>query len=248
MLPVPSFRSLCFALLSCVALASTAGCTPKNLPENVGEAGLELRMPAAERFTFGPGDSLKISVWRHDDLTMDVTIAPDGAITYPLIGRLQLAGKTYEDVVVILQEAIAKYYVDAQVSVNITAVTDQKVLVLGEVSNPAVLQITNDLSIMEALVRTGGISPDAHTSNVLLIRGGLDNPKLYTIDVDAIYRRGDMSQMVYLQRGDIVVVPPKTITNVQRFFQGVSSMIGPAASASTIYRNVVYGQSIGTGN
>lgn len=236
--PLDGLLSVAFALL-------LGGCTPKNMPENVAEAGVELRVPPAESYRLGAGDAIKVTVWRHEDLTMEVTIAPDGAISYPLIGRVQLAGKTYEEIVTTLQEAIAKYYVDAQVAVNITSVTNQKVLVLGEVANPAVLQITNDLSIMEALVRTGGINQDAHTSNILLIRGGLEKPELYTINVDAIFRTGDMSQMVYLQRGDIVVVPPKTITNVTRFFQRVSSVIGPAVSASTIYRNVVYGQSIG---
>lgn len=242
--PLPKLRSLFHAAVLCAALPGAA-CTAHNAPENIADAGVELQVPAAEAYTMGPGDALKIAVWRHDDLTMDVIVAPDGAITYPLVGRLQIAGKTYEQVTSTLQEAISKYYVDAQVSVNITSVTNQKVLVLGEVANPMVLQITNDLSIMEALVRTGGINPDAHTSNVLLVRGGLDKPKLYTVDVDAIFRTGDMSQMVYLQRGDIVVVPPKTITNVQRFFQRVSSILGPAVSASTIYRNVVYGQSVG---
>lgn len=242
---VPS-RALPLSAWSAVALLGLlAGCTPKNMPENVADAGVPLTVPAAESYTLGAGDSIKISVWRHEDLTMEVTIAPDGTITYPLVGRLELAGKTPDAIGQLLREAIAKYYVDAQVAVNVVAVTNQKVLVLGEVANPAVLQITNELSIMEALVRTGGINQDSHTSNILLIRGGLDKPQLYTINVDAIFRAGDMSQMVYLQRGDIVVVPPKTITNVTRFFQRVSSVIGPAVSASTIYRNVVYGQSIG---
>lgn len=239
-------RALPLSAWSAVALVGLlAGCTPKNMPENVADAGVPLTVPAAESYTLGAGDSIKISVWRHEDLTMEVTIAPDGTITYPLVGRLELAGKTPDAIGQLLREAIAKYYVDAQVAVNVVAVTNQKVLVLGEVANPAVLQITNELSIMEALVRTGGINQDSHTSNILLIRGGLDKPQLYTINVDAIFRSGDMSQMVYLQRGDIVVVPPKTITNVTRFFQRVSSVIGPAVSASTIYRNVVYGQTIG---
>jgi len=239
-------RALPLSAWSAVALVGLlAGCTPKNMPENVADAGVPLTVPAAESYTLGAGDSIRISVWRHDDLTMDVTIAPDGTITYPLVGRLELAGKTPDAIGQLLREAIAKYYVDAQVAVNVMAVTNQKVLVLGEVANPAVLQITNELSIMEALVRTGGINQDSHTSNILLIRGGLDKPQLYTINVDAIFKTGDMSQMVYLQRGDIVVVPPKTITNVTRFFQRVSSVIGPAVSASTIYRNVVYGQTIG---
>jgi polysaccharide export outer membrane protein len=220
-------------------LAAAMACAPVQRPPNVAEMAPDLRLPSTEQFTFGPGDSLRIWVWRHDDLTMDVTIAPDGAITYPLVGRVVLAGKTYEQVVRDLQSKVAEYYVDAHVQVNILAVTNQKVFVLGEVQAPQVLQVTNELSLLEALVRTGGINPSARTKNVLLVRGGLDKPSLFTVDVDAIYQRGDTSQVVYLQKGDIVVVPPTTITNVERFFRHVQAILSPAVGGSAIYRNAL---------
>lgn len=217
------------------------GCATRTPPPNIRDADVDLRMPRAEAFVFGPGDALRIFVWRHDDLTMDVTIAPDGAITYPLVGRLQIAGMTYEQVVKTLEAAIGEYYQDAQVAVNILTVSSQKVLVLGEVTAPQVLQLTQEMSILEAMVKAGGINTNARTRNVLLIRGGLEKPELYAVDVEAIYGRGDFSQMVYLQAGDIVVVPPTTITNVERFFKRISGILGPAVSGSAIYRNVVSG-------
>jgi polysaccharide export outer membrane protein len=230
------------ALLVLILLSA---CHPASAPPNIADADVPLRLPTAQQFTFGPGDTIQITVWRHDDLTMNVTIAPDGAISYPLIGRVQVAGMTYDQVVQTLQKAISEYYVDAQVAVNITSVTNQKVIVIGEVAQPQVLQITNDMSLLEALTRTGGINPDARTRNVLLIRGGLDKPKVYAVDVDAIYGRADFSQMVYLQRGDIVYVPAKTITDVERFFRRLSAIIGPAASGSAVYRNILSGATVG---
>jgi polysaccharide biosynthesis/export protein len=222
-------------------LALAGACAPTQAPPNVADTDISLRLPTAQAFTFGPGDSLRVWVWRHEDLTMDVTIAPDGAISYPLVGRLVVAGLTYDQLVGKLQEAIDTYYVDAQVSVNITAVTNQKVVIIGEVATPQVLQITNEMSLLEALTRTGGINPDARTTNVLVVRGGMDSPTLFTVDVDAIFGRGDFSQMVYLQRGDIVYVPAKTITNVERFFRRLSAVLSPAVSGSAIYRNLISG-------
>lgn len=220
-----------------LSLLFTLACVPPLRPINVADAGVELHLPPAQAFTFGAGDSMRIWVWRHDDLTVDVTVAPDGAIAYPLVGRLVVAGLTYEQLMAKLQSAVAEYYVDAKVQVNIMTVTNQKVLVLGEVSSPQVMQIKNELSILEALVTAGGINPDARTSNVLLIRGGLAKPELYAVNVDAIYGKGDMTQLVYLQRGDIVVVPTKTITNVDRFFRHVQAILSPAVGASAVYRN-----------
>ncbi|MDP2309767.1 MAG: polysaccharide biosynthesis/export family protein [Pseudomonadota bacterium] len=223
-----------------------SACTPMQAPPNVADTEEVLRLPSAQAFMFGPGDSLRIWVWRHEDLTVDVTIAPDGAITYPLVGRVVLAGLGYEAVVAKLQGAIDEYYVDAQVSVNITAVTNQKVVVIGEVETPQVLQIVNEMSLLEALTRTGGINPDARTNNVLVIRGGVEKPVLFTVNVDAIYGKGDFSQMVYLQRGDIIFVPAKTITNVERFFRRIQAVLAPAVSGSAIYRNIISGGAAGS--
>jgi polysaccharide export outer membrane protein len=217
------------------------GCVGLQRPPNVAELDdAQVALPAPTAFTFGPGDSLSIWVWRHEDLTVDVTVAPDGMISYPLVGRVQVAGRTYDDLVKTLQDGIDEYYVDAQVSVNIKQVTNQKVMVIGEVATPQVLQITNDLSLIEALTRTGGINPEAQTRNVLVVRGGMEKPTLFTVDVDALYGRGDMTQMVYLQRGDIVYVPTTTITNVERFFRSISGILSPAVSGSAIYRNLFF--------
>lgn len=222
------------------------GCTSSVRPPNIADTDIPLRLPPVEQFTFGPGDSLKIFVWRHDDLTMDVTVAPDGYITYPLVGRIKVADTTYEDMVHTIQAAVDEYYVDAKVSVNITSVQNQKVIILGEVQAPQVVQVTNELSILEALTRAGGINPDARTKNVLVIRGGLDTPVLFTVDVQSIYGQGDMSQLVYLQKGDIVYVPTTTITNVERFFRRLQSILAPVVGGSAVYRNVISGGAQGT--
>lgn len=221
-------------------------CSDAKRPPNVAELDVSLNLPTAERFTFGPGDSLQIWVWRHEDLSVEVAVAPDGYITYPLVGRIQVAGLTYEELVRALQVAVDEYYVDAKVAVNVTAVVNQKVMVIGEVNSPQVLQVLNDLSILEALTRAGGINPDARTKNVLVIRGGLENPVVFTVNVDAIYGQGDMSQMVYLQKGDIVYVPTKTITNVERFFKRLQTILAPAVGGSAVYRNAISGGAQGT--
>jgi len=222
------------------------GCAASRVP-NVAESATVpvLRPPAAEHFVLGPGDVIDIKVWRQQDMDMQVTIAPDGAITYPLIGRIEIAGMSYPELVDALEVGLEDYYSEPSVAVNVVKVSNQKVFVLGEVRNPAVLQVENDLSILEALTRTGGIQHNARTRNVLLIRGGLGQPELYSVDVDAIYKKGDFSQMVYLQRGDIVMVPARTITNVERYFRSVQGLLGPFVGGSVIFRNATSGNAQG---
>jgi len=157
-----------------------------------------------------------------------------------------VSGMTYPQLVDKLTKAIAEYYEDPQVTVNILELKNQKVFVIGEVTQPSVLQLSNEMSILEALTIAGGLNPAARTDNVLLIRGELDKPKLYTVNVKAIYARGDTAQMVYLQRGDIVMVPTRTITNVARYFKEVQGALSPFVAGTAIYRNATTGGAQGT--
>ncbi|MCB9777312.1 MAG: polysaccharide biosynthesis/export family protein [Alphaproteobacteria bacterium] len=239
--------ALLCALLSGLVPA-TVGCAGRQAKvQSITDAPAEVRrVPTPAEFQIGPGDRISIQVWRHDDLDLDVTVAPDGTISYPLVGRVDVAGKTYTEIRDFLSEAISEYYTDPQVSVNIVELQSQKVIVIGEVAQPMVLQLSNEMSVLEALTRAGGINQYSRTSNVLLIRGGMDSPELYTVDVDAIFSQGDMEQMVFLQRGDIVVVPTRTITNAARFFREVSGVLAPFVAGSAVYRNAVTGGAQGT--
>jgi len=232
-------------LVMALTTPSLAGGTAKPVP--ISKADPAVRMvPKPEEFQIGPGDRIEIKVWRHTDLNMDITIAPDGSITYPLIGRIVVSGMTYPELVQRLTSSISEFYDDPQVTVNILEVVNQKVFVIGEVAQPSVLQLTNEMSILEALTISGGINPAARTKNVLLIRGDIDSPRLYTVDVHAIYSRGETQEMVYLQKGDIVMVPTRTITNVARYFKEVQAALSPFVAGSAIYRNAASGGAQGT--
>lgn len=230
------------------ALGLAQGCashTASVAPVSEADPALT-ELPKPESYKLGPGDHIAIRVWRQDDLTMDVYIAPDGTITYPLIGRIQAAGLTYPDLIAALTKAISTYYEAPQVTVNVLDVQNQKVMVVGEVTTPSVLQLTSEMTILEALTLAGGLNQYARTSNVLLIRGGIDKPALYTVDVHALITEGKMDQLVYLQRGDIVVVPTRTITSAARYFRDVQTILAPFVAGSAVYRNALGGGAQGT--
>lgn len=199
----------------------------------------EIRLPEVEKeeFRFGAGDAFSVVVYRHDDLNAELLVAPDGSVTFPLLGRVTVAGKSYRELVIELEEGWHQYYTDASVAVNVTLVNNQKVFVVGQVANPAVLQLTGELRVLEALIASGGIHQDAKTENLLLIRGGIDSPELFTVNVDGLLR-GDLSQNVALRRDDILVVPTKTIANMERFFRRIAGILSPFVSSSQLIRNL----------
>jgi len=240
-------------LVILVLLAATAGisCAHRTarpvteLTEPTADDGQALVPDSPPEFVFGPGDKIDISVWRHDDLNMQIVISPDGAISYPLVGRLAVAGMTYPDLAQLLSTRIAEYYKDPQVSINVLEVSSMKVYVLGYVRVPSIMQIESELDVVGALTRAGWVTEDSRTNNILLIRGGLEEPELFVIDLDQLLASGDMRQNVALQKGDILYVPPKTIVNVETFFRRVTAMLSPFVSGTVVYRNVTTGNPVG---
>lgn len=239
------------ALLSLFSLLLVFfGCAARQAPaEPVPvEEVPELRAPAAQDFVFGPGDTFDIKVWKAPDLDMTVTVAPDGRITFPIVGHVQVAGLTYPELVTTLETSLSEYYREPSVSVNVVELSSQKVFVLGEVTSPAVLTLGSDMTVLEAMIRAGGINSNARTDNVLLIRGDVaGEPELFLVDVASIYGQGDMTQLIYLQQGDIVYVPTKTIANVERFFRRLQTVLAPFVAGSAVYRNAISDGAQGTG-
>jgi polysaccharide biosynthesis/export protein len=206
----------------------------KPRPVPVSEAPVS---EAPDTYMFGPGDQLSLTVYRHPDLDAELTIAPDGTITVPLLGRLEVGEKSYVDVVTMLEAGWGAYYTDISVAVNVTQILSRKAFVVGEVTNASAVPLTSNVSVLEALVLAGGINKDAKTDNILLVRPGEGGTELYTVDMAAVMT-GDTADNVLLRPGDVLVVPAKTIVNVERFFRRVSGILSPFLNSTQMYRNV----------
>lgn len=181
-------------------------------------------------FIIGVGDSIDITVYRNDDLKKSVKIDSSGRIMFPLIGDVQAAGKDIFQLRDEMQKKLSKYLVDPQVSINVSAVQSQKVMVLGEVNNPGILTLDSDTSVMEAISKTGGMTQDAKLSNVLLIRKGSGKPTVAVLDLNKAFKEGDLSQNMALQGGDIVYLPAVMIADVSWFFEHLSKILSPIVS------------------
>lgn len=104
--------------------------------------------------------------------------------------------------------------------------SDNKVFVLGQVNRPGILQINDRLSILEAITGAGGIT-GAGKDKIILIRGGLGDPKMFEIDIEKILKQGDLKENVYLARGDIVYVPETLMNKVNTVLANVSNFLSP---------------------
>ena len=118
--------------------------------------------------------------------------------------------------------------------VLIPNVKDKKVFVLGEVSRPLVVAMRPPgLNVVEAVTMAGGFTRDAQSKNVLVVRGGLGDPQLLSVNVNEVAKEGEVAQNLQLQSGDIVYVPKTTYAHVVRFFQDISTILQPIVMFET---------------
>ncbi|WP_277182537.1 polysaccharide biosynthesis/export family protein [Caballeronia sp. BR00000012568055] len=134
------------------------------------------------------------------------TVSPNGTIFFPFIGRVRVAGKTTGEIRDEMAAALAPYIKNPQLDVRVLAYRSQKIAMTGELKQPGPLAISDvPLTLVDAITRAGGTTTEADLQRVRLTRNG----KLYVLDANGILDRGDVSQNVMLQAGDIVNIPDR---------------------------------------
>ncbi len=157
----------------------TAAGAPSDLETTPADAAAakELLDKYAKRFSAGfpvfPGDELRFTVLGQADLSFDVRVPADGAIHYPLIGRVSLAGRPLEEIRRDIRERLEKdYLVEAHVSVQVREYSKKRVHVLGAVAHPMEYEVPGAkfVTLMQAIAQAGGFSPDAAKQGVIIYR------------------------------------------------------------------------------
>jgi len=139
------------------------------------------------------------------------TIAADGTIFFPFVGRIRAAGKTTTELRDQLARGLVRYIRNPQVDVRVLSYRGQKVQVTGDVKQPGPLALSDvPLALVDALTRSGGTTDSADIQRVRLTR----NKQLYVLDANRMLDRGDTSQDVMLQNGDVINVPDRSDSRV----------------------------------
>jgi polysaccharide export outer membrane protein len=171
---------------------------------NVVEAQRSLSSPL---FALGPEDILEISVWKDEALTKQVVVRPDGWISFPLIGDIQAADRSVEELRQEIQTRIKAYIPDAPVTVMVMQVGSPKVFVVGKVAKPGVYIMGEPMRVMQVLAMAGGATPFADKNSILIIREENKKQKIYNFDYNKVANGKELEQNIILRPGDTIVVP-----------------------------------------
>jgi polysaccharide biosynthesis/export protein len=139
------------------------------------------------------------------------TVAADGTIYFPFVGKVHVAGKTIGEIRDELAAGLAPYLKRPQLDVRVLAYRSQKIAITGEVKTPGPLAVSDvPLTLVDAITRSGGTTAEADLQRVRLTRDG----KLYQLDANGVLDRGEIAQNVMLQSGDIINIPDRTDSRI----------------------------------
>lgn len=130
--------------------------------------------PATSGYTLGGGDKVRMTVFGEEDLTGEFDVDGTGVLALPLIGHVNVMGKTLREAEDLVAAQYAKgYLVNPRVALEV--LNFRPFFILGEVNKPGSYPYVNNLTVINAVALAGGYTPRASIGKVLIRRA--DDPK-----------------------------------------------------------------------
>lgn len=172
----------------------------------------------AAAYEIAPGDTLTIDVLEDPNLKRQVLVLPDGSISFPGAGTMQVAGRsTAAAQDMIAAKLASEFATKPSVYVSVTglaAPSDQKavdsknIYIMGEIQKPGLVEADRGITLLQAIAQAGGFTRFAATKRVELHRM---DPRTHTEQVYKFdYRNNSgISGATPLAGGDVIVVPER---------------------------------------
>lgn len=189
-----------------VLLALAGGCASDSTTVTSAPA-TEAAQP---EYRIGPGDSLQIFVWGHQDLNVTVPVRPDGMISTPLVDNVKAEGKTAGELAKALEAALQEYVRGPKVNVLVTgfvgALSDQ-VRVVGQAAQPRALPYRAGMTVLDVMIAVGGLSNFAAGNRAVIVRREGDKQVRIPLRLADLLNDGDIAANVAIRPGDVIIIP-----------------------------------------
>ncbi len=195
-------RAIVIALATIIAVGAGLAWGGPSSAEAGGAAS------AHDEYRIGVGDRLGVFVYGGELFPEGrevCLVRPDGKISLPLVGEVEAAGHTPEELAGIVAKKLEAYQESPEVTVSVEEIHSYRIYVLGEVQNQMMIESVAPLTLLQALAMAGGFSEYA-SRDVLILRSGPDGTKQrIEVDVDRILKGKAPAEDVPLLAGDVVV-------------------------------------------
>ena len=213
LLTIPVFAFTCHAQVT-----PPAG---DGLKPNPAAALRAFEPPANAPYELGRGDEITVNAIGRPELTGKHVIGPDGQITMPIVGAIEIAGMTREDASLAIEKALSTYYSAISISISVDQYTSNQIVLLGAVEHPGIMTFDKTPTLLEVISRGGvqaggtgvvgqseaGSKPSGIPEECVIYRG---NDTMVTVQLAALLNEGSSLANMRLKRDDIVFVSGRT--------------------------------------
>lgn len=163
----------------------------------------QMNIPTPQNYVLGPGDQLIIDIYGASQESLKLTISPDGDVTIPDFGPVQVSGMTVSAAQGKIRSRLGEYYQSSNIRASLGQTRSIMVNVMGEVRVPGTYTLSAFATVFHALYRAGGISQIGTLRNIKVFRQGR---QISVVDVYEFILNGRLAGNVRLQDNDVIQV------------------------------------------
>ena len=176
------------------------------------EPSLNIATPV--NYRLGPGDQLQIEVWGASEANITQKVTPDGYISIPNVGPINVNGLTVQAATNRIKSKLSQIYsgmgttnvnLSTDVKVSLGQIRTIQVNIMGEVARPGTYALSSFSTVFHALYKAGGMSQMGSLRNIKVVRGGRT---VATVDVYDYIINGRSHSDIRLQEGDVILASP----------------------------------------
>ena len=223
------------SMLALPGLLLALACSSTPPPESLELPVIPAAATASELMRLGPNDVIRARVHGYPELSTPETseltgtrIDPEGKLSLPLVGALEVAGLNLDEARDRIRTAYAAFMKEPQIDVSVVEYAARRFYVYGQVKRPGAYAIDRPLTAYQALTFGGGFDRNADRRQIVLLRPGAEEVEVHVIDGD----QPDESGLVAIQPEDFLFVRR---TGAGRFSEEILPILsGISSSLSSI--------------
>ncbi len=162
-------------------------------------------LPLPNDYKISLGDTFVVILSGAKEGIFDLKVKLDGTIFFPELGSISVYGESFQEVKVKLRNLINQSYIGVEIDLSLKNLSAKKITVVGAVNTPGTYLVNPFTTISNSLAYSGGINQIGSLREIRLIR---PNGDLFTFDLYDLLIKGDRSNDLTIESGDVIVIGP----------------------------------------
>ena len=164
----------------------------------------------SDSYVIGAGDGLQVFVWGHDDLSTNVQVRPDGAISTPLVEDMRAAGRTPTELARDIEAELSEYVRSPTVTIIVQQFVgeyERQIRVVGQAAEAQALSYRDGMTLLDVMLAVGGLSEFASGNRAKIVRRHGEQELTIKVRINDLLNKGDMEENVEMMPGDVLIIP-----------------------------------------